>query len=87
VLGALLSKSSITRKTLDSALEVYDKVRVAEGRRVIRGSRLTGFLFEFNGPMGEDLAACAQMVEKQSAWVSKKDPEEDVETACAMLKC
>jgi len=86
VLGALLAKPEINRATVDIALEIFDKVRVAEGRRVIRGSRLTGFLYEFNGPMGEDTEKSARMIEKQSDWIAKRDPEEDVEEACGLLK-
>lgn len=86
VLAGLLSDSQVTRSTLPTALGIYDKLRVAEGRRIIQGSRYTGFVYEFNGPMGDDLSAIAQAVKKQTSWIANTDPEDDVKEAVRMLR-
>lgn len=68
------------------ALEVFDKLRVVEGRRVIEGSRRTGLIYDFNPPQGEDLKACAEAILKETAWIVDTNPEDDVQEALELLR-
>lgn len=86
VLGSLLARS--TRSTLNQALAVYDKVRSAEGRRIILGSRQMGFLFEMNGPsnLRSDMRALGKEIEKRTGWISASSPEDDVRKAVDLFR-
>ncbi|KAI9061735.1 FAD/NAD-P-binding domain-containing protein [Trametes sanguinea] len=81
ILAEVLGHPGTTLSTLSQALAAYEAVRLPMANHVLQGSRESGNMYEFNGPLGADLARLGPQIGKQWDWVWKTTPLEEREKA------
>ncbi|KAH8119270.1 FAD/NAD-binding domain-containing protein [Phellopilus nigrolimitatus] len=87
ILAQILGSSLTTKNTLTDALKAYENVRLPMANNVLRGSKDSGLMYEFDYPgLGEDYARLGRAIQKQWDWVWASHPDEDVARGLACLK-
>ncbi|KAI0769448.1 FAD/NAD-P-binding domain-containing protein [Trametes elegans] len=85
ILAELLGHPSTTLSSLSGALAVYEAVRLPMDNHVLRGSRVSGDMYEFNGPLGDDLPRLGTQIGHQWDWLWETTPEGERERAFTLL--
>ena len=81
VLAQVLGNS--TSSTLESALLAYEHVRLPVANHVLQGSALSGAMYEFDSPLGQDFAQLGPAIEAMWDWAWETQPEDEVQRALA----
>ena len=71
--------------TLSRALTAYERVRLPMANHVLKGSRQSGNMYEFNGCLGDNLAPLGPMIGSQWDWLWDTTPQSERERAVGML--
>jgi len=86
ILGRLLSHPAVNKTNLNTALKVYQSVRLPFASSIVERSRETGFIYEFNSPgleweddanMKPSTEKIVQAVYDQWSWQWEKTPDMD----------
>lgn len=76
-----------SRETLSLALQAYEHVRLPAANDVLKGSRESGLMYEFNHPnFGENYEILGPAIQKQWEWVWASHPDECVEKGLTFLR-
>ena len=60
-------------------------MRLPMANHVLRGSRVSGDMYEFNGPLGDDLPRLGAQIGHQWDWLWETTPEGERERAFTLL--
>ncbi|KAI0320925.1 FAD/NAD(P)-binding domain-containing protein [Amylostereum chailletii] len=85
-LAALLGDPSVTPSTLPSALAAYEAIRLPQANHVLRGSRESGMMYEFNSALRDRYTELGPAIEHMWDWLWVRGPEKDARRALAMMK-
>ena len=84
-MAEVLGHPNTTLATLPRALAAYEHVRLPMGNHVLRGSKQSGDMYEFNGPLGDDLVPLGLQIGHQWDWLWTSTPQTERERALRML--
>ncbi|KLO14628.1 FAD/NAD-binding domain-containing protein [Schizopora paradoxa] len=85
LLAQVLGYEGVTKESLPEALRAYESVRLPIANEVLRGSRDSGMMYEFNSEFGQDFEQLGPAIQKQWDWIWESSPEEDVQKAIDRL--
>ncbi|KAI0745659.1 FAD/NAD(P)-binding domain-containing protein [Earliella scabrosa] len=85
ILAEVLGHHSTMLSTLTRALTAYERVRLPMANHVLKGSRQSGNMYEFNGCLGDNLAPLGPMIGSQWDWLWDTTPQSERERAVGML--
>ncbi|KAH9931159.1 uncharacterized protein BXZ73DRAFT_47441, partial [Epithele typhae] len=77
---------STDRQTLETALQTYERVRLPIANHVLQGSRESGDMYEFNGPLRDDLATLGPQIGWQWDWQWESTAQGERDRAIGMLR-
>ena len=86
ILAEVLGSTDTTRATLQRALSAYERVRLPMANHVLRGSRTSGNMYEFNGPLGDDLVHLGPQICGQWDWLWETTPQNERDRALSMVR-
>ncbi|CDO72514.1 hypothetical protein BN946_scf184980.g55 [Trametes cinnabarina] len=86
ILAEILGHPSTTLSTLSQTLSAYEAVRLPMANHILKGSRESGTMYEFNGPYGDDFARLGPQIGKQWDWVWMTTPQEEREKALQLAQ-
>ncbi|KAM5533711.1 hypothetical protein V8D89_012584 [Ganoderma adspersum] len=85
VLAEVLGHANTTIANLPTALAAYESVRLPMANHVLQGSRQSGDMYEFNGPLREDLTLLGPQIASQWDWLWQSTPQNERDRAFRML--
>ncbi|KAI1794210.1 FAD/NAD(P)-binding domain-containing protein [Ganoderma leucocontextum] len=85
ILAEVLGHANTTTASLPQALAAYESVRLPMANHVLEGSRQSGDMYEFNGPVGEDLTLLGPQIGNQWGWLWQSTPQSERDEAFQML--
>ncbi|KAI0821662.1 FAD/NAD-P-binding domain-containing protein [Trametes gibbosa] len=85
ILAELLGNTHTTLSTISRALQTYEHVRLPPANHVLRGSYESGNMYEFNGPLWDDIVRLGTQIGSQWDWLSATTPEEERQKALRLL--
>ncbi|KAH9859049.1 FAD/NAD-P-binding domain-containing protein [Lenzites betulinus] len=85
ILAELLGSAHTTLSTLAQALSTYETVRLPLANHVLRGSWESGNMYEFNGPLGDDLGRLGPQIGRQWDWLWETTPEGEKDKAARLF--
>ncbi|KAH9931165.1 FAD/NAD(P)-binding domain-containing protein [Epithele typhae] len=86
ILASVLGHPSTDRQTLEAALQAYERVRLPIANHALRGSRESGDMYEFNGPVRDDLAVLGPRIGRQWDWLWESTAQGERDRAIGMLR-
>ena len=86
ILAELLGHRQTTLSTLPRALTAYERVRLPMANHVLTGSRQSGNMYEFNGPLGDNLVPLGLLIGSQWDWLWDSTAQTERDRALAMLQ-
>ncbi|KAI8992893.1 FAD/NAD-P-binding domain-containing protein [Trametes punicea] len=85
ILAELLGHASTTLPVLPEALSAYEAVRLPMANHVLKGSRESGDMYEFNMPLTDDLSRLGPHIGKQWDWLWETTPQGEREKAIELF--
>ncbi|KAI0355681.1 FAD/NAD-P-binding domain-containing protein [Trametes cingulata] len=85
ILAEVLGHPRTTLSTLHHALSAYEAVRLPLANHVLKGSRESGDMYEFNGPLWDDLPRLGPQIGRQWNWLWETTPHGEREKAFRLL--
>ena len=70
---------------LPRALSAYEAGRLPMANHVLQGSRESGDMYEFNGPLADDLPRLGPQIGRQWDWLWETTPHGEREKALQLL--
>ena len=86
ILAEVLGHPDTTKTTLHRAISAYERVRLPTANHVLRESRRSGDMYEFNGPLGDDLAPLGPQIGRQWDWLWQTTPQSERDRAISMVR-
>ncbi|KAI0708960.1 FAD/NAD-P-binding domain-containing protein [Cerioporus squamosus] len=86
ILAEVLGHRHTSRSTLPRALTAYERVRIPMANHVLEGSRHSGNMYEFNGPLGDNLVPLGPLIGSQWDWLWDTTPQSERDRALEMLQ-
>lgn len=84
-MAEVLGHAETTIANLPTALAAYESVRLPMANHVLQGSRQSGDMYEFNGPLREDLTLLGPQIGSQWDWLWQLTPQNEKDRAFRML--
>ncbi|RPD59761.1 FAD/NAD(P)-binding domain-containing protein [Lentinus tigrinus ALCF2SS1-6] len=85
ILAEVLGHRQTTLSTLSRALTAYERVRLPMANHVLKGSRQSGNMYEFNGPLADNLVPLGPLIGSQWDWLWDSTPQTERDRALGML--
>ncbi|KAI0332310.1 FAD/NAD-P-binding domain-containing protein [Cubamyces sp. BRFM 1775] len=85
ILAEILGHPNTTLPMLPQALSAYEAIRLPMANHVLRGSRDSGDIYEFNGPLADDLPRLGPQIGRQWDWLWETTPHGEREKALQLL--
>ena len=85
ILAEVLGHPDTTLTTLSRALSAYERIRLPMANHVLKGSRQSGDMYEFNGCLHDNLAPLGPMIGSQWDWLWDTYPQGERDRALGML--
>ncbi|KAI0674871.1 FAD/NAD-P-binding domain-containing protein [Trametes maxima] len=85
ILAELLGHACTTKSTLTCALSAYEQVRLPVANHILKASRMSGDMYEFNGSLGDDLPRLGAQIGHQWDWLWETTPGREREKAIQRL--
>ncbi len=86
VLAEVLGHRHTSRSSIPRALTAYERVRLPMANHVLNGSRQSGNMYEFNGPLGDNLVPLGPLIGSQWDWLWDTTPQSERDRALGMLQ-
>ncbi|TFK91603.1 FAD/NAD(P)-binding domain-containing protein [Polyporus arcularius HHB13444] len=86
VLAEVLGHRHTSRSAIPRALTAYERVRLPMANHVLEGSRQSGNMYEFNGPLGDNLVPLGPLIGSQWDWLWDTTPQSERDRALGMLQ-
>ena len=84
-MAEILGHPNTTVPMLPRALSAYEAVRLPMANHVLQGSRESGDMYEFNGPLADDLPQLGPQIGRQWDWLWETTPHGEREKALQLL--
>ncbi|KAI0743626.1 FAD/NAD(P)-binding domain-containing protein [Daedaleopsis nitida] len=85
ILAEVLGHHDTTLANIPRALAAYERVRLPMANHVLRGSRQSGDMYEFNSPLRDNLAPLGPMIGSQWDWLWDSSPQSERDRSLWML--
>ena len=85
ILAEVLGHPDTTLTTLSRALSAYERIRLPMANHVLKGSKQSGDMYEFNGPLGDELAVLGPQIGRQWDWLWSTTPQSERDRALRMV--
>ncbi|KAJ7497508.1 FAD/NAD-P-binding domain-containing protein [Mycena latifolia] len=84
VLASVLAAA--TPRSLDAALEAYQRTRLPVANHVLKTSRESGMMYEFNSPFAEEYSTLGPAIRRQWGFLTESTPEGEAEKAVGIFR-
>ncbi|TBU25153.1 FAD/NAD(P)-binding domain-containing protein [Dichomitus squalens] len=85
ILAEVLGHPNTTLASLPKALVAYERVRLPMANHVLQGSKQSGDMYEFNGPLEDNLVPLGLQIGHQWDWLWTSTPQTELNRAFELL--
>jgi len=86
ILASILGHALTTKTTLSQALAAYEHIRLPLANHVLRESRNSGLMYEFNSEYRDNYDTLGPAIQAQWDWLGQTSPQDEVNRGLQYMK-